>query len=59
MLNLAAQLSSQAADGEIVISEARALSVEISAETAEGKLLNFKGISQPESVRILRPGFNF
>lgn len=52
--NLAARLSSQAADGEIVISETAAAAAELGTEGVENRLLALKGVSQPVPVRILR-----
>jgi adenylate cyclase len=50
--NLAARLSSQAADGELLVSEAAAAAASITdGETRE---LQLKGISQPVSVHVLR-----
>jgi adenylate cyclase len=51
--NLAARLSSQAADGEILISEAAAVSAEFADEAAERRELELKGISPPVAVRVL------
>lgn len=56
--NLAARLSSQAADGEVILSEAAAASAELATEGMESRHFHLKGISQPVSVRVLRLGLN-
>ena len=56
--NLAARLSSQAAGGEEIISEAAAASAELATEGMESRHFDLKGISQPVSVRVLRLGLN-
>ncbi len=56
--NLAARLSSQAADGEVIISEAAAAAAELVSEDIERRHLDLKGIAQPVSVRVLRSGPN-
>jgi adenylate cyclase len=53
--NLTARLSSLAADGEILVSEPAAASAQLSSEGIESRTLELKGISQPVTVRILRP----
>ncbi len=53
--NLAARLSSLAADGEILVSEAAATSAHLSTEGLENRTLELKGISSPVTVRVLRP----
>lgn len=50
--NLTARLSSQAAEGEILVSEAAATAAGF--EGGEPRVLNLKGISQPITVRVLR-----
>ena len=52
--NLTARLSSLAADGEILVSEAAVNSAHISTEGLESRTLELKGISQPTVVRVLR-----
>jgi len=52
--NLAARLSSQAAAGEVVVSEASAESAHLADESSEMRSLELKGISQPVPVRFLR-----
>lgn len=54
--NLAARLSSQAADGEVIISEVAAAAAELTSEDIESRQLNLKGIEQPVPVRVLRSG---
>jgi len=56
--NLAARLSSQAAEGEVIISEAAAASAKLATEGMESRHLDLKGLSQPVSVRVLRRGLN-
>jgi class 3 adenylate cyclase len=59
--NLAARLSSQAADGEVIVSEAAAASAGLEGEGVENRSLELKGISQPVPVRVMRvmPGSGF
>ena len=52
--NLAARLSSQAADGEVIISESAAAKAELAAEGIESRHLDLKGINDPVAVRVLR-----
>jgi len=54
--NLAARLSSQAAAGEILVSEAAAASAKLDPSTigAERRRLDLKGISEPVVVQVLR-----
>jgi class 3 adenylate cyclase len=52
--NLAARLSSQAADGEVIVSEAAAASAGLEGEGVENRSLELKGISQPVPVRVMR-----
>jgi adenylate cyclase len=52
--NLAARLSSQAAQGEVFVSEAAAALAELAAEGGERRQVDLKGVSQPVTVRILR-----
>jgi len=54
--NLAARLSSQAADGEIIISETAAASAQLATEGMERRHFEVKGMSQPVAVRVLRSG---
>ena len=54
--NLAARLSSQAADGEVILSEAAAASAELATEGTESRHFDLKGIGQPVLVRVLRLG---
>ena len=54
--NLAARLSSQAAEGEVIISEEAVASGELATEGMESRQLILKGISQPLSVRVLKLG---
>ncbi len=56
--NLAARLSSLAADGEILVSEAAATSAHLSIKGLESRTLELKGISPPVTVRVLRPVLN-
>lgn len=56
--NLAARLSSQAADGEVIVSEAAAASAELATVGTESRHPDLKGISQPVSVRVLRLGLD-
>ena len=52
--NLAARLSSQAADGEVIISEPAAVAAELNTEDGESRHLDLKGIAHPVAVRVLR-----
>ncbi len=52
--NLAARLSSQAADGEVLVSEAAAVSAGLAKEGVENRQLELKGIDQSQTVRVLR-----
>lgn len=52
--NLAARLSSQAADGEVIVSETSAAAAELPPEGSERRQLSLKGVSQPVPVRVLR-----
>jgi len=54
--NLAARLSSQAADGEVIISEVTAAAAGLNKEGIENRRLELKGISKPVDVRVLRLG---
>jgi adenylate cyclase len=54
--NLAARLSSQAAEGEVLVSEAAVTSGGLATEGIESRMLNLKGISGPVAVRVLRTG---
>ena len=54
--NLAARLSSQAADGEIILSEAAAASAGLAPDGLESRQLDLKGIEHPVAVRVLRLG---
>ena len=56
--NLAARLSSQAADGEVIVSEVTAAAAELASEDIERRHLDLKGIGQSVSVRVLRLGSN-
>jgi adenylate cyclase len=56
--NFAARLSAQAADGEVLVSEAAAVSAELATDGIESRRFDLKGISQPVSVRVLRLGIN-
>ncbi len=51
--NLTARLSSLAADGEILVSEAAANSAHLSIDGLESRALELKGISLPITVRVL------
>ncbi len=52
--NLAARLSSQAADGEVIMSETAAAAAELATHGIESRQLDLKGISHPVAVRVLR-----
>ena len=52
--NLAARLSSQAAQGEVVVSETAAAAAGVASQGAEQRNLELKGISQPVPVQVLR-----
>jgi adenylate cyclase len=52
--NLAARLSSQAADGEVIISDSAAAAAELTTESVESRQLELKGINHPVAVRVLR-----
>ena len=56
--NLAARFSSQAADGEVIISQAAATSAELANSDLESRHLELKGMSQPVSVCVIRLGHN-
>ena len=56
--NLAARLSAQAADGEVLISEAAAASAELSAQGLESRQLDLKGMNKPVAVQVLRSELN-
>ncbi len=53
--NRTARLSSLATDGEILVSEAAATSAQLPTEGFESRTLELKGMSQPVTVRVLRP----
>jgi adenylate cyclase len=52
--NLAARLSSQAADGEVIVSEAAALAAKLAPQEGESRQLELKGIEPAVAVRVLR-----
>ena len=54
--NLAARLSSHAADGEILVSEAAASSAGLVLENTERRVLELKGIDNPVDTCVLRLG---
>ena len=54
--NLTARLSSQAADGEIIISETAAALAKLADSDSEIRRLELKGLSTPVNVRVLRLG---
>ena len=56
--NLAARLSSQAGVGEILVTDAAAVSAQLATDGAdlEQRRLDLKGVSEPVTVRVLRPG---
>jgi adenylate cyclase len=56
--NLAARLSSKAADGEILISDPAASSAGISSQDFESRQFEMKGIDQPVPARVLRLELN-
>jgi adenylate cyclase len=58
--NLAARLSSHAADGEVVISDTAAASAKLAPDGTglQNRLIDLKGISQPVAARVLRLGFD-
>ena len=51
--NICARLSSQAAAGEILVSEESAKLAELQAEGQESRMLKLKGISEKVSVRVI------
>ena len=53
--NLAARLSSQAADGEVLISQEAMLSAGLNADEMESRVLALKGISTPVVTSVLQP----
>ncbi len=53
-VNLAARLASQAAAGEIIVSEAALQAAGIDGRELESRRLELKGISEPVSVRVMR-----
>ena len=56
-VNTAARIASQAAAGEIIVSEAAAARAGLDAAGLEPRRLELKGLSQPVAVRVLRaPG---
>jgi adenylate cyclase len=52
--NLAARLSSQAADGEVIVSETAAAAAGLDNQSIEPRQLDLKGINSPVAVRVLR-----
>ncbi len=54
--NLAARLSSQAADGEVLISERAAASAGVDQSGLESRTIDVKGVDQPVAIRVLRMG---
>jgi adenylate cyclase len=56
--NLAARLSSKAADGEILISEAALASAGISRQELENRRFELKGINEPVLAHVLRLGLS-
>jgi adenylate cyclase len=56
--NLAARLSSQAGDGEVIVSETAAAAAELTAQGLESRILEVKGIDTPVAVRVLRVEVN-
>jgi adenylate cyclase len=52
--NLAARLSSQAADGEVIVSETAAAAAELDIQAVERRTLELKGIDTPVAVGVLR-----
>lgn len=53
-VNMAARLASQAAAGEIILSEQALLQAGIDGSNLEARRLDLKGISDPVSVRVLQ-----
>jgi adenylate cyclase len=56
--NLAARLSSQAADGEVIVSETTALAAKLAAQEGVSRQLEVKGIDSAVAVRVLRLEMN-
>jgi adenylate cyclase len=56
--NLAARLCSQAADGEILVSETAAASARLSSAGSQERTLELKGFSQAITARVLRLDHN-
>jgi adenylate cyclase len=56
--NLAARLSSQAVDGEVIVSETAAAAAGLTEQDQERRILELKGIDQPVAVRVLRVEVN-
>lgn len=52
--NLAARLSSKAAQGEVLISEEAAASTKLTNRKVEKRQLKLKGVSKPTTVRVIR-----
>lgn len=52
--NLAARLTSQAAEGEVLLSKTSAAAASLATQAAVGRLLELKGISDPVPVLFLR-----
>ena len=52
-VNTAARLASQAAEGEIIVSETALARTDIAAEELEARSLELKGISEPIAVRVM------
>ena len=52
--NLAARLSSQAADGEVIVSEEAVAAAELTAQGLEHRTLELKGVDLPVEVGVLR-----
>ncbi len=52
--NLTARLSSQAAEGEVLISEEAAAAAHLGDASLEKRNLNLKGISKPVGVRVIK-----
>jgi adenylate cyclase len=55
-VNTAARLASQAAAGEIIVSEQALQAAGIAGEALETRSLELKGISAPVQVRVMRSG---